>query len=254
MNIYKILDNIVYHIDKHSIPIFKIGFVGNGEPLLNYEDLKSYILYIDPYIRSGKISVYTITNGILIDTAKLEFFKEHNVNVGFSLDGIKPIHNKWRCNSFDSVMQAIELYHIINSIYPPLNCTVGRDTLENIRETVEFFSKFNSKITFSRMIGKHGISLEEYRSFIAQAEKSLNVRKGGYDCTMYGGKCGAGLDNIFYSCGRVYLCGNCVDLETPYFSDTPIDAINFSLENFDRNFCYKERGVKNEVRSVRFAM
>ena len=40
MDVFKILDNVVQSIEKNDIKIFKIGFVGNGEPLLDFELLK----------------------------------------------------------------------------------------------------------------------------------------------------------------------------------------------------------------------
>lgn len=243
MNVYSILDNVKAHIEKYDIPLFKIGFVGNGEPLLNYPQLKDYIIYIGDYLKNGIVSAYTITNGLLIDEAMLHFFREYKVNIGFSIDGVKKIHDKWRCNSFDKELEKINLYHKINGVYPSMNCTVGQDVLDNADETITFFKQFNSRITFSRMIGANSISMKDFRAFIDKASEHLNVRTGGYDCTMYGGKCGAGINNLYYANGKVYICGNCVDLATEFTSDTPIDEIDFNIPPFDRQFCYKE-GLK----------
>ena len=240
MNIYKILDNIKQHIDKYNIKTFKLGFVGNGEPLIDYEDLKGYIEYIADYLSDGRISAYTITNGTLITADMLVFFKSRNVNIGFSIDGIPEIHNKWRCNTHSKVMKAIQMYHSVNNCYPSMNCTVGRDTLIKTEETIAFFEPFASRITFSRMIGTNGITSEEFHRFLNTAMKRLNVRTGGYDCTMYGGKCGAGINNIFYANGNVYLCGNCVDFPPIAQAETPIDNIMPNIPIFDRNTCFKE--------------
>lgn len=243
MNIYKILDNIKAYVDKNDIEIFKIGFVGNGEPLLDYDELKDYILYLKDYIKTSKIEAYTITNGILIDKEKLEFFKENKVKVGFSIDGPKDIHNLNRCNSFDRVIAAIDRYREVFGEYPTMNVTVGKESLLRKEEVIEFFKKFNSKITFSRMIGKYGIELSEFRQFLQYAEKYLEIRKGKYDCTMYGGFCGVGIDNIFYANGKIYRCGNCIDLAPICDSDTALDDICMQVPEFDRKECYKE-GLK----------
>ena len=240
MDVFQILDNVKGHIAKKNIKLFKIGFVGNGEPLLDFEMLKEYILYISDYLESGKIAAYTITNGTVVTEEMLRFFQKHHVNVGFSIDGIQPIHNKWRCHSFDKVMEGITLYKSVNGHYPSLNCTVGQDVIDRANETISFFEQFNSRITFSRMIGVHGISLSSFHEFMEKAVQRLNVRTGGYDCTMYGGLCGAGMDNLFFANGRIYICGNCVDLHTPYASDTPLDAVDFGVDSFDRTRCYKE--------------
>lgn len=96
MDVITILDIITSHIEDNDIDLFKLGFVGNGEPMLDYEKLKQYIAHIGDYLKSGRIAAYTITNGLLVDCEKLEFFKEYNVNVGFSVDGISAIHDKYR--------------------------------------------------------------------------------------------------------------------------------------------------------------
>ena len=244
MDIFNILDNIMHYINKYSIPTFKLGFVGNGEPLLDYENLKKYILYISKYLADGRITAYIITNGLLIDEEKLLYFNNYNVNVGFSIDGLKEVHNKWRCGSFDKVMEKIKLYKSINGKYPSMNCTVGKDVLEHTKETINFFKRYQNKITFSRMIGNFGVSLKDYKKFIEIAKNELNIRTGSYDCTMYGGLCGAGMDNIFYANGKIFICGNCVDLDVFLPSTTSLDMIDFDINTFDRHCCYKEACVK----------
>lgn len=104
MDVITILDIIASHIEDNDIDLFKLGFVGNGEPMLDYEKLKQYIAHIGDYLKSGRIAAYTITNGLLVDREKLEFFKEYNVNVGFSVDGISAIHDKYRCGTHERVM------------------------------------------------------------------------------------------------------------------------------------------------------
>ena len=88
MNVYEILDNI----KKYAKGLFKIGFVGSGEPFLDFQKLKSYVKYVEDY---DNIKVYTITNGTIgLSDKDWMFLEEHNVNVGFSVDGYKEIHNK----------------------------------------------------------------------------------------------------------------------------------------------------------------
>lgn len=244
MDVFRILDNIRQHIERNAIRSFKMGFVGNGEPLLEFDKLRKYIDHIADLLESGVVSAYTITNGISLSRSMLEYLSANKVNVGFSIDGLKTVHDKWRCNSYDKVMQSIELYREVVGTYPSMNCTVGRDVLDNADETIKFFETFGSRITFSRMIGQYGISLSEFNTFLNKAAKTLNVRRGGYDCTMYGGMCGAGMNNIFYANGKIYVCGNCVDIQTPFSSDTPLDAVKFDIPDFDRKCCYKESVMK----------
>lgn len=240
MNIFEILDNVIDYISDNELKVFKIGFVGNGEPLLDYELLKQYLMYISEYLVNGRVSAYTITNGLLLETYMLEFFKELNVNVGVSIDGIEPIHNKYRCSTHAKVIEKINLYKEFYGYYPSMNCTVGKDVLNHTEETIEFFEQFSNKVTFSRMIGELGISLVEFKEFLNIASKRLNVQTGGYDCTMYGGLCGAGMNNFFYANGEIYMCGNCVDLEPLGKSDIPIANLERIKLDFNREFCYKE--------------
>ena len=240
MDVIVILDNIMDYIGNNDIGVFKIGFVGNGEPLLEYDALKEYILHISDYLADGRIAAYSITNGLLVDESKLQFFKEHNVNLGFSIDGVSEIHDMYRCNTYAKVMEKIELYRMVNSKYPSMNCTVGKEILKKVDDTIEFFQQFNTRVTFSRMIGQYGITLNEFNSFMKKATQKLNVRTGGYDCAMYGGLCGAGMNNFFYANGKIYFCGNCIDLPALGVSSMPIHELEKVSLVFDRTQCYKE--------------
>ena len=258
MDVITILDIITSHIEDNDIDLFKLGFVGNGEPMLDYEKLKQYIAHIGDYLKSGRIAAYTITNGLLVDCEKLEFFKEYNVNVGFSVDGISAIHDKYRCGTHERVMENIALYKEVNGKYPSMNCTVGKEIIDNPEATIGFFEQFGNRITFSRMIGKQGISLLDFNAFLNKAMERLNVRTGGYDCTMYGGMCGAGMDNIFYANGKIFICGNCIDLPFSMPYDTPLNEVSFDvskidlymLREADKGFLYIgkriSRSLKNE--------
>lgn len=152
MDVITILDIITSHIEDNDIDLFKLGFVGNGEPMLDYEKLKQYIAHIGDYLKSGRIAAYTITNGLLVDCEKLEFFKEYNVNVGFSVDGISAIHDKYRCGTHERVMENIALYKEVNGKYPSMNCTVGKEIIDNPEATIGFFEQFGNRITFSSKI------------------------------------------------------------------------------------------------------
>ena len=121
-----------------------------------------------------------------------------------------------------------------------MNCTVGKETIDNPEATIGFFEQFGNRITFSRMIGKQGISLLEFNTFLSKAMERLNVRTGGYDCTMYGGMCGAGMDNIFYANGKIFICGNCIDLPFSMPYGTPLNEVSFDVIDFDRSCCFKE--------------
>ena len=234
MDVFAILDNV----KRYAIGPFKIGFVGNGECFLDFPKLKSYIAYIEDY---KNINAYTITNGTvsLLDE-DWKFLEEHSVNVGFSIDGYKELHDRNRCGSFDKAIENVEEYKRVTGHYPTFNATVGADTLNDPERVIEFFRPYGTKVTFSRMIGKYGITLRQYREFLSLAEMEIPVRRGGLDCTMYGGQCGAGTNNYFFSNGKVFFCGNCVDLPPVGDSSMSFEKLEQISLRFDRNYCYKE--------------
>lgn len=251
-----------YAEEEYTGKQFKIGFVGNGECFLDWQKLKSYIAYLED---APGISLYTITNGtVRLPEEDLAFLEEHRVNVGFSIDGYKELHDRYRCNSFDRAMENVERYRQVTGHYPTFNATVGKESLRNAEKVISFFRPFGTKVTFSRMIGKYGISLGEYRDFISMAEKEILVRrncsgsvsgtgrpgqvwqpgmpevKAGPDCTMYGGLCGAGKNNYFFANGKIYYCGNCIDLPPVGDSGMSLRELEKISLTFDRNYCYKE--------------
>lgn len=234
MDVFEILDNV----KRYAGESFKIGFVGNGECFLDWPLLKAYITYIED---CPNISAYTITNGTInLEDEDWMFLEEHNVNVGFSVDGYEALHNMNRCGSFDKVVCNVRHYKHVTGHYPTFNATVGRESLENAEKVIDFFKQYGTRVTFSRMIGKYGISLQEYRAFLEKAEKVIPVRRGGKDCTMYGGQCGAGINNYFFANGKVYFCGNCIDLMPVGTSGMPLEELEKNTLEFDRNYCYKE--------------
>ncbi len=234
MDVFEILDNVKRYAGEE----FKIGFVGNGECFLDWPLLKSYIEYIED---CPNISAYTITNGtVRLLNDDWRFLEDHKVNVGFSIDGYKELHNLNRCGSFDKAISNVEHYKQITGHYPTFNATVGRESLKNKQKVIAFFKSFGTRVTFSRMIGKYGISLQEYRDFLCEAEKEIPVRRGGKDCTMYGGQCGSGINNYFFANGKVYYCGNCIDLPPVGLSGMPFEELEKISLDFDRNYCYKE--------------
>lgn len=235
MDVFKILDNVKEYADGRK---FRIGFVGNGECFLDWPGLKSYITYIED---SPNIKAYTITNGTIdLPDSEWEFLESHNINVGFSIDGPQELHDANRCESFGKAMNTVDHYKTVTGHYPTFNATVGSGSIKNAKKVIAFFKKFGMRVTFSRMIGQHGISLQEYRDFLDKAEKVIPIRRGKLDCTMYGGQCGAGINNYFFANGYVYYCGNCIDLKPIGKSDIRFENLEKISLNFDRNNCYKE--------------
>ena len=67
------------------------------------------------------------------------FLENHHINVGFSIDGYKELHDKNRCGSFEQAISNVENYKRVTGHYPTFNATVGEDTLKDPDRVVAFF-------------------------------------------------------------------------------------------------------------------
>lgn len=72
------------------------------------------------------------TNGLLIDEAWCKFLKQHQFDIGLSIDGTGLVHNTYRLdehgnNTYERVMHALQLMKSYN-LKPDLLCTVTADT------------------------------------------------------------------------------------------------------------------------------
>lgn len=121
--------------------IKSISFFG-GEPLLNHDTIKMFIPDCISFLKSKNLSIpglSIITNGILLDEKKLEFFKEFNVLVGLSLDGPKKFNDYGRLlkgkkdSVYDIVVEKIELLRKYE-IGTVIQFTLNRRHLEDYQE------------------------------------------------------------------------------------------------------------------------
>lgn len=70
----KLMENIISYVQNSEMDIFKLGIVGSGEPLLNFEDIVLIVQLIKINKVDNKIKLYTITNGTLLTDEILSFF------------------------------------------------------------------------------------------------------------------------------------------------------------------------------------
>ena len=82
--------DVVDLIFQSPSPEIKIEFQG-GEPLLNWDAIQATIAYAEEKNRGHgkKLEFVICTNLTAIDKEKLEYIKDHNVNLSTSLDGPK---------------------------------------------------------------------------------------------------------------------------------------------------------------------
>lgn len=87
------------------------------------------------------------TNGLLIDTDWCDFFKEHQINIGFSVDGPAFLHDRNRIGWTGKPSHAIvmEKYCLLRSqgISSGALCVLTREHLKYPKEILEFFLENN---------------------------------------------------------------------------------------------------------------
>jgi uncharacterized protein len=142
-----------------------------GEPLLNFDLVKYVIQYARKKASSlDKIIEFGLTtNGILMDEEKADFLINEKIEVTFSLDGPKKIHDQNRPlksnrerGSYDviypNILKYIEKAERDNSFYA-FRATLTRPGIRNMCEMIDFFEGFNTeKVIYDTAEYKHGMS------------------------------------------------------------------------------------------------
>ena len=82
-----------------------INFFG-GEPLLNWEAMKAVIDHCDK--NKYKVSYGITTNLTILTDEMIEYFDDYSIPLLISIDGIKKVHDRNRCNSYDIVRKNIQ--------------------------------------------------------------------------------------------------------------------------------------------------
>lgn len=125
-----------------------VGFYG-GEPLVNFELVKSVVEYISLRYPHKRFSYFMTTNATLLDEEKISFLSKHDFSITISLDGPREIHDRNRQSfshesSFDKIMKAIKIIK-------------------------EKFPEFHKKITFNCVIDPNA-SFDCFHSFFTSYE------------------------------------------------------------------------------------
>jgi uncharacterized protein len=94
-----IIDASYREVDK-SIGDFTINIFG-GEPLLNWKTIKALIDHCNE--KKYKVRYGITTNLTILTDEMLEYIDDNSIMMLVSIDGIKYVHDKNRCDSFDIV-------------------------------------------------------------------------------------------------------------------------------------------------------
>lgn len=242
----KIIKDIAeYEIEnKHSVA--EIIWHG-GEPLLIGIDFYEKVF---AYQKTFPVSFKNAfqTNGELITQEWCDFFKRHDCNIGFSLDGPPEIHDQQRkkrdgSGTVSDVLRGIELCRSNGVCFGGILCVVTAISSRHPEEILEYFYSQGIKIfdflaahtidheTITE-VPSHSVSPEEFSDFMKKVfdwylnkdDPEIDIRtvtnvmsqllgKRPDVCSMQGNVCGTFL--TFYSDGKVLFCDdyNCGNLD-----------------------------------------
>ena len=149
-------------------PDIKIEFQG-GEPLLNWDVLQKVVLYAEERHKDSSercLGFVVCTNLMNMDSEKLQFCKEHHIEISTSLDGPRTLHDLHRkarngCSSYDLFIQKLGE---TRSVLGPDSCnallTITKDHLPRLRETIDEYRKRGFNNVFLRAINPYGYAVE----------------------------------------------------------------------------------------------
>jgi uncharacterized protein len=126
----------------------RIAFHG-GEPLLKFSMIKKIIEKLRKMDFFNNLSFTVQTNGTLINSEMVKFFKENEIHVGISLDGPAELNNRTRFNgkkrgSFDKAYKALNLLRQYGVPFGVIT-VLSKKNINDIDKIIEFFLKENIK-------------------------------------------------------------------------------------------------------------
>lgn len=157
-----------------------IDFFG-GEPLMNFEVVKELVLYIEKRTAElNKIPELTLTtNGLLLDKAKGDFLKEHNISVVLSLDGRPEVQDSMRYTANKKGSYDIVSKNILNFIEDGYSNYIVRGTFTH--GNLDFFED----LKHLESLGLKTLSIEPVvgpdEAFYSIKEEDIPQILGEYD-------------------------------------------------------------------------
>lgn len=124
-----------YNVVDPMAGIFTLNMFG-GEPLMNWDTFKAVCDYV--LENNLKIRITATTNLTLLTDEMIDYIDELSIPILASVDGIKEVHDKHRCNSFDKVIENMkklidrDLGYLIEA-----RMTVAPDTAKYMYESVK---------------------------------------------------------------------------------------------------------------------
>ncbi|MDI6777698.1 MAG: radical SAM protein [Patescibacteria group bacterium] len=122
-----------------------IQFLG-GEPLLEYEKIKTIIKHAAKKYPNVSRQFILSTNGLLIDQEKINFLNRHGVLVIVSLDGSKQVHDLYRKirgsqkSSYDVIANNLSRVNLSNTILM-ISCVFTESTIDCLAKNIKHLAR-----------------------------------------------------------------------------------------------------------------
>lgn len=166
---------ITKYITLQPTPVVEFVWQGGEPTLMGLDFYKKVVKLQRPFIGRKKIINSLQTNGTLLNDEWCRFLKKNKFLVGLSLDGPRPIHDRYRLDaggrgSFDKTIRGLELLQKYNIEYNVM-ATVARETAYKPLDVYGFLKEQEVKfIQFAPVIERNaGIN-----------EKQLGLKLAGY--------------------------------------------------------------------------
>jgi len=179
---------VVDYIFRTPSPSIKIEFQG-GEPTLNWETLKETVIYAKKVNRKYQkhLSFVVCTNLVKVDTQKLMFLKEHQINISTSLDGPKDLHDKNRIlrngnGTYDTVIKNMNnAFNILPRGEVNALMTTTIDNIEHLQDVISEYVRLGFNGIFIRSLHPYGFASSNEENldysaehFVEKFEEALN--------------------------------------------------------------------------------
>ncbi|WP_338666810.1 His-Xaa-Ser system radical SAM maturase HxsB [Pseudodesulfovibrio methanolicus] len=179
---------IVDYIFMSPSSCIKIEFQG-GEPLLNWETVKSTIEYAELKNKSfnKNLDFVLCTNLTLIDENKLLYLKEHNVDISTSLDGTEGIHDANRVlrTGGGTYRQFIEKLSIARDIcgHDKIGAlmTTTSVSVDDLRPVVDEYIRLGFNGVFFRALNPYGFASDNDAKLGYNIDRFVDSYKKGLE-------------------------------------------------------------------------
>lgn len=161
----------VEYIFRSPSPVAKIEFQG-GEPLINWPAITTTVEYAEQLNKTADkhLEFVICTNLTLADRQKLEYLKEHQVNISTSLDGPRDIHDSNRKlrlggSSYDTFINNLELAReILGADRVSALMTFSANTLDRVNEVIDEYVRLGFDGMFLRSLNPYGFAAENEKA------------------------------------------------------------------------------------------